>query len=138
MGDVGPDAVISASGFCHIFIGGRFSGALQSSGSSKIWIGADLDGSIKTGRPSTEIYIGRDYAGSVSPKDRGSLLWLAVAGFAANESMLKIAECCYTQFNASVGKSDVPPGLYPKNGHHRRLGDGNSFNRWCVADQVST
>jgi hypothetical protein len=135
MGDVGPDAVISASGFCDIFVGGRFGGTLRSTGSARIWIETDLDGSIKTGEPSTELYVGRDYIGDISPKDEGSLLWLTVAGFARHASILKIAGCDYTQFNASIAKSDVPPGLYPENGQSRRRGSGHSFNRWCVATQ---
>jgi hypothetical protein len=134
-GDVSSDGLISASGFCHVFVGGRFSGELRSSASAKVWIGSDFDGSIKTGTPSTKLYVGNRYNGSVSPLDKAALLWLTVAGFAAHRSLLAIVECGYTQFHASIARGDVPPGLYPKDGYHRETVRGNSFNRWCVTTQ---
>lgn len=134
-GDVRPNAKIEASGFCHVFIGGRLSGGLYSSNSAKIWIGSDFSGSIKTGSPHTELYVGRDYEGSVSPNGTAALLALTVVGFASHASLSKIVDCGYTQFNASIGRSDVSPGLYPLDGYHRKTRHGNSFNRWCVTTE---
>lgn len=131
-GDVGSKGQIDASGFCHVFVGGRFSGDLRSSGSAKIWIGSDFKGSIKTGTPSTELHVGGDYEGSISPLETAALLSLTVSGLGAHALLSKIVDCGYTQFNASIARSDVPPGLYPLDGYHRKTQRGNSFNRWCV------
>lgn len=131
-GDVCCDAEIDASGSCHIFIGGRFSGTLRSTDSAKIWIGSDFDGSMKTGMPSTRLSVGGDYSGSVSPNEDAGLLSLTVAGFARNALLSKIVECGYTLFHASIAESDVPPGLYPTTGYHLKTQRGNSYNRWCV------
>lgn len=135
-GDVGPNAEIDSAGFCNVFIGGRFSGALRSSDSAKIWIGSDFEGLIRTGMPSTQLYVDGDYAGGVSPNETAALLSLTVAGFAANASLSKIVDCGYTQFTASIAHSDVPPGIYPIDEYHRKTQRGNSFNRWCVATET--
>ena len=135
-GDISPIGEIDASGFCHVFIGGRCAGSIRSTGSAKIWIGSDLSGSIKTGMPSTELSIGHDYNGIVSANEDACLLSLTVGGFAAHASLSKIADCGYTIFNASIARSDVAPGLYPLDGFHRKTQRGNSFNRWCVETEV--
>jgi hypothetical protein len=132
-GDVLPNASIDASGFCHVFAGGTFCGSLRSADSAKVWIESDFTGSIATGTPSTEICIGGDYDGHISPAERAALLYLTVGGFAAHAALLKIADHDYTQFHASVRRSDVAPGLYPQDGHRRKASGGNSLNRWCVA-----
>jgi len=137
-GDVLRDAMIDASGFCHVFVGGEFAGELRSTSSAKIWIGSDFHGTVKTGNPSTEIYIGRNFNGNVLPNETASLLWLTVAGFAPQAFLSKIVDCGYTQFNASIARGDVAPGIFPLNGHLKKTSGGNSFNRWCVATENGT
>jgi len=137
-GNVRRDAIIDASGFCHVFVGGDFSGELRSTDSAKLWIGRDLNGAVKTGNPSTELYIGGDFNGRILPNETASLLWLTVAGFAVHASLSKIVDCGYTQFNASISRSDVAPGIYPPNGHVKKASGGNSFNRWCVETENGT
>ena len=137
-GDVLPHAVIKATGHCHVFAGGRFLGELRSSGSTKLWIDSDFEGIVKTGTPSTEIHIGNDCNGSISPGDKAALLWLMVGGFASHALMSTIVKCGYTQFNASIARSDVPPGIYPVDGRAKSASGGNSFNWWCVGPQLGT
>jgi len=134
-GDVSPDALIDASGFCHLFVGGEFLGELRSSGSTKVWIESKFNGSIRTGAPHTTIHFGSDYEGNVSPKEDAALLDLTVAGFASNSSLSKIVDCGYTQFHASIARSDVAPGLYPLSEYQRKKERGNSYNRWCVKER---
>ncbi len=131
-GNVGRSATIKASGFCHLFVGGDFSGELRTSGSSRIWIDNNFGGTVQTGSPSTELCIGRNYSGNIVPGETAALLWLSVGGFASHASLCKIVDQRYTQFNASIAYSDVSPGLYPTNGHIKTASGGNSFNRWCV------
>ena len=132
-GDVSDRVTIDAAGFCHVFVGGEFKGELRSTDSTKLWIGGDFGGCVKTGTPSTQLHIGGDYRGSILPGERAALLWMTVDGFASQVSMTEIAECGYTEFHASISCSDVAPGIYPLQGHHRRTSRGNSFNRWSVA-----
>ncbi len=131
-GDVRPGGLIQASGFCHVFVGGEFSGRIRATGSSRVWIGADLRGAIQTGTPSTDIYVGGDYHGAVSPTGKAALLTMTVGGFASDASLATIADHGYTVFRAAVARSDVKPGLYPLTGYHRKTARGNSYNRWCV------
>lgn len=131
-GDVLPEAKIDASGFCHLFVGGEFSGRLRADGSSKIWIGSNFRGAIETGNPSTELHIGGIFSGDVLPAETAALLWLTVGGFASTSALTKIVNHRYTQFNASIASSDADPGLHPANGHVKTSAGNNSFNRWCV------
>jgi hypothetical protein len=137
-GDVACGATIDAAGFCHVFVGGKFAGELRSTSSTKLWISSDFVGTVKTGNPSTEIYIGGDFNGNILPNETASLLWLTVAGFARQVSLSRIVDCGYTQFNASIARGDVAPGIYPVNGHLKKTPRGNSFNRWSVATKYGT
>lgn len=134
-GDVRPDGYIRAENSCHTFIGGRLEGTLQSADSTKVWIESDLSGLLKTGSPSARIHVGGDYTGRIIPHESASLLSLNVAGFAANDSLHRIMEYYPNRFNASIGVSDVPPGLYPLEDSHRRNERGNCFARWSVQQQ---
>jgi hypothetical protein len=132
-GDVLPEGRIDASGHCQVFVGGRMLGAIRSTDSATLWIESDFDGSIKTGTPMTELYVGRDFRGGISPHEKASLLSVRVGGFAPHALLAEIVECGYTQFQATVGRSDVPPGLYPLDEYHRKSQrGGSSWFRWCV------
>jgi hypothetical protein len=131
-GDIRDSARIIAAGICHLFVGGKFSGELSASGSTNIWVELDFDGTIKTGSPSTELYVGGDYRGNVIPSEEAALFWMTVRGFASKASLSKIVASRYTQFHASVGRSDVAPGLYPISGGVLKTTNGSSYNRWCV------
>lgn len=134
-GDVANGTTIKASGYHHIFIGGSVHGKIVASGSSKIWVDGDFTGALMTGTPSTNVHVLGNFSAEVSPTDGLALLWLAVGGFASNASLVSIASTGYTQFNATVGRSDVPPGLYPEGAGRRKTERGNSFSRWCVLAQ---
>jgi hypothetical protein len=134
-GNVLPSAEINAAGFCHLFVGGQFAGTLRTSGSAKVWISGDFLGAIETGNPVTELYIGGNYRGNISPLNTPALLYLTVGGFASEAGLAKIVDHRYTEFNASIAQSDLAPGLYPKNGHLKNALGHNSFNRWCVKSE---
>lgn len=131
-GDVGSQAEIRADGICHIFIRGRFTGTIYSVGSLKVWIESNFDGVLKTGTPSTHIYTGGNFHGDIVPVEKGALLYLTVDGFASQNSLNRIKDLNYTQFNASIGISDVAPGLYPQAEYFQRKSNRNCANRWCV------
>jgi hypothetical protein len=121
-----------------VFVGGRFRGELCSTDSTKLWIESEFNGVIKTGNPSTNIYIGSDCTGIISPSETAALLALTVSGFASNALLVRIAKSGYTEFNASISRSDVAAGIYPEIGRTKNPDGTNSFNRWCVQTQVGT
>ena len=131
-GDVTKNSTIHCSGFCSIFINGSFNGSIQSTDLVKIWIGSNCSGTITTGHPSTDIRIVGNYDGKIEPRGNPSLLYLAINGFAANESLSRISDLGFTQFNAAVAISDVEPGLYPLSNHRKKTDQGNSFGRWSI------
>ncbi|WP_146521975.1 hypothetical protein [Stieleria varia] len=134
-GDVSRDAKIHADGFLHIYIGGSMNGQIVTTGSSKIWVDGDFGGSISTGNPSTNLYVSGDFDGTISAHDDPSLLFLCVTGYARHDLISAIASIGYTVFNASVGISDVSPGLYPDGPERRVTRNGKSYSRWCVLQQ---
>ncbi|WP_430454271.1 hypothetical protein [Rhodopirellula europaea] len=134
-GDVSREAKIHADGFFHLYIGGSMNGEITTTDSSKIWVDGDFRGSISTGNPSTRLYVDGDFDGTVSAHDSPSLFFLCVKGFARHESIRSISSIGYTLFNASVGVSDVPAGLYPDGPERRVTKKGNSYSRWCVLQQ---
>ena len=128
-GNVLRDATITASGFCRIFVGGNFDGSIESVDSTKLWVGSNFTGTLKTGHPSTDLNICGDLTGHVLPAGKPSLLYINVAGFAANQLLTDIANIGYTLFHAAIASSDVEPGIYPDSGDYRK----KSLNRWSVA-----
>ena len=132
VGDVSANAVIRASGFFHLYVRGNVYGRLESTDSSKIWIDGGFFGTLLTGNPSTHLYIRGNAQGLISPKNSASLLYLYIDGFVKSSALEKIKDIGYTQFHASVGTSDVDPGLYPTDCGHRITETGNSYARWCV------
>lgn len=138
IGDVASNAKIKASGFSHIFVGGDFRGTLTAENTCKLWIDGDFSGRIYTGTPKMEVHVGGNYSGRIlpNPETEPALLSLNVTGFAAEESLTWIADCCYTVFKASIGISNVPTGIHPKTGYHRQTHRGNSFSHWCVHSEI--
>ncbi len=55
-----------------------------------------------------------------------------------NPWQVRSGDCRYTQFNASIARGNVAPGIYPVNGHLKKTAGGNSYNRWCVSTQNGT
>ena len=131
VGTVLHGATITASGFCHVFVGGDLSGSIVSTDSTKIWVGSNFSGVLKTGDPSTHLNVGGNLTGSVLPAGKPCLLYTNVAGFAPNQLLTDIANLGYTLFHAAIAFSDVEPGIYPDSGDFRK----RSLNRWSVADK---
>lgn len=113
-GNVSLDAIVTSLGSLDVFVGGDMSGTIDCEESQFIWIHGDLIGAIKTGSPITRLHVMGDYTGTVQPRDDPSLLYIDIRGFASSASMRTINKMKYTEFNASVGFSDQPPGTYPK------------------------
>ena len=130
-GNVMEGATILGNQFLNVFVGGDFAGRLCSLQSCKLWVERNMNGSILTGYPSTHIRVGGDCDATIAPNDKASLLYLIVDGFMSYESLKATAAVRYTAFDASIGVSDRPAGIHPKNAsnlmkHHR------SYNRWVI------
>jgi hypothetical protein len=117
-----------------VFIGGDALGRLRSLGSCKAWIEGHLHGQVWTGRPSTELHVCGDCTAMVRPSEKPALLYLEVGGLMAYASLEATAAVGYTVFNASVGRSDRPAGLYPDKTVYEALRQHRSYNRWVIRD----
>src|SRR5262249_20924707 len=107
-------------------------GDLESLGSCNVWIEGHLRGQLRTGRPSTELRVLGDFTGTIRPSEKPALLYLQVDGFMPYASLETIAAVGYTEFNASVGRSDRPPGLYPDRTVDEAFRQHRSYNRWVI------
>ncbi|MEO9594127.1 hypothetical protein [Rhodopirellula bahusiensis] len=135
-GDVCKNATIRADGYHHLYVAGSVFGEIAVSGSSSIWIDGDFKGKLTTGTPSAQVRVLGDFAGEVNPLEQAALLSLAVGGYASHGLMTDLAMKGYVEFHATVGRSNVVPGLYPIGTGHRKNEHGNSFSRWCVHAQA--
>jgi len=131
-GNIEPTGRIIASGITHVYVGGSLQGLIVSTGSLAIWIDGNFQGRVETGAPSTSIQIQGDFVGTIAPVDDAALLWLVVNGFSSQESISRISNVGYTQFNAAIAYSDALRGIYPKGSSCLKLESGNSYSRWSV------
>jgi hypothetical protein len=131
-GDIKPQAKIEDEGIAKIFVGGDVDGDLENRGSAFVWINSDLHGTVETGTPSIQLHIMGDFAGTMRPVNEAALAYLDVRGFMPNKKIEEITEHKYTEFEASIGISDQPPGLYPKASPLRHNG------QWVVHAQRQT
>lgn len=129
-GNVLHGSIIDTVGVFNVFIGGVLAGEVRSAGNSKTWIDSDFIGRILTGDPAHIVHIEGDCRGRIVPGKDLKALWRTVNGVASTEVLASIAESGYLQFNASVMRSDKPPGVYyPTSGLVEKRG---SNIHWCV------
>jgi hypothetical protein len=131
-GDVLEAASICGNGILHVFVGGDVVGCLRSHSSCKAWVEGHLRGQVWTGHPCTRLHVLRDCSGTIQPIEKPSLLYLEVGGFMSYASLEKTAAVGYTEFNASVGRSDRPAGMYPDKTVYKALQQHRSYNRWVI------
>lgn len=129
MGDVKAGAGTSRG--ISLFVGGDMAGSLRTDGCSTVWVCGHLTGDIRTGNPVTRVWCLGDCAGSFVP-ERGGMLYLAVAGYMPSAALDEIATASYTAFQASVGESDQPAGLYPSPERYQALARRRSYVRWVI------
>jgi len=133
-GDVGLESQITTAGIAHVYVGGDFCGRVTSDGSLKLWVAGSFTGELFTGTPATQLWVEKDFSGSIRPHKRAALLMLSVDGFAHETAIKQIVDSRYTVFQGSIGSSTVPKGLYPDRETLESIAQEakNSFNRWCV------
>jgi hypothetical protein len=131
-GDTRETASTSGDGILHVFVGGDVVGRLRSGGSCKAWIEGHLGGEVWTGHPSTELRAEGDCTAKIQPIEKPSLLYLEIGGFMAHALLESTAAVGYTEFNASIGRSDRFPGLYPDKVAEKALRQHRSHNRWVI------
>lgn len=128
-GDVSPSGVIETDGIARVFVGGNVKGEIRNKGSAMIWIHGDLDADISAGFPTINIHIMGDCRGDLRPVDKPALAYLDVRGSMSSERIRKNADRGWTEFHASIGISDVLPGLYPRDNVHNAYWIVHSTNR---------
>jgi|GEM_PF-2096953 len=113
-GNLTDDATIVCDGQLELFIGGNSQGVFGATSSATIIIDGDADGVIQCGAPATTLTITGDLLGDVPPpKNKDAVLTMRVDGYAPASAMRNLAAAGFTRVNATIGTSNVPPGLYP-------------------------
>jgi hypothetical protein len=135
-GDVLEGASISSQGIFHFFVGGDMAGCLRNRGSCTAWIEGHLRGPVWTGSPCTQLRMRGDCTATIRPSEEPSLLYLEVGGFMAYASLEATAAVGYTEFNASIGASDRPAGIYPDKTTYNALRQHRSYNRWVIRNSA--
>jgi hypothetical protein len=122
-GDIASGATIDTDGIQSMFIGGDVRGVIQSKGSLKLAIGGNLTGTVQTGTPRTEVRVRGNVSGQLKPTKEASLMSLEVDGYMSYGALEIIYRYNYTDFEADIGVSDRPPGIYPRRvGQHQVAG----------------
>lgn len=130
-GDLTPNATIICAGQLELFVGGDNAGILGSTDSSTLIIDGDAAGTLQSGAPATRLTVTGDLVAEVlPPKNKDTVLTLRVDGYASTETMLDLAAAGFTRINATIGRSDAPPGLYPQDANANR-----PATRWVVLQQ---
>ena len=125
-------ATLTADGITHVFAGGDVRGELDLRGSGKVWIEGSLLGSVRTGKPLTELSIRGDCPGAIEPGADKAMLMLHVDGFMDSERIEAIAAQGYVLFHASIGTSNRPAGLYPELARNEATLRESRQNRWVI------
>jgi hypothetical protein len=131
-GDVREGASIADVRFLHVFVGGDLAGCLRSRGSCKAWVQGHLRGQVWTGYPTTRLHVLGDCTATIQPVEKASLLHLDIGGHMPYASLEATAAFGYTEFLASVGRSDRPAGLYPDKTFHEALRQRRGDIRWAI------
>lgn len=130
-GNLTENATIICDGQLELYVGGNSEGILGSTASSTIVIDGSAAGTIQSGAPATTLTITGDLVGDIPPpKNKDAILTLRVDGDTPSAKMKTIAAAGFTRVNATLGNSDVPPGLYPQGDPTTR-----SKARWVVLEQ---
>jgi hypothetical protein len=127
-----PGASIEADGIHDVFVGDDLNGTIRSLGSLDVWVGGDFGGAGHTGHPSTHIHVEGNMTGHLEPTRKASLLLLDVNGFMSYAILESISRHGYTQFNASIGSSDRPPGIYPEPAVWAQMANQRHFCYWTI------
>lgn len=133
--DVTAKGRIETGPIVRVFVGGNFDGVARESGSTW-WIVGSVRGQIETGAPHTCLHVGGDFLGTISPLDK-AMLSMVVKGFVPSKTLYSVADLAYTRFEASIGISDMPRGLYPRETGNPHVDNRRHSSRWVVHRQRS-
>lgn len=96
----------------RIFVGGDVDGRISNKGSAFVWVSGDFTGVMEAGEPNLGFHVMGDFTGTLDPNRRAAMMSLNVRGFIDGDVLNEIAVKGWTQFSASVGSSDIEPGIY--------------------------
>ena len=130
-GSLGPKASIVCDGQLELFVAGDSAGTIQTTRSATCIIDGNATGLIRCGSPATRLTVTGDLSAVITPpNDEGAVLSLRVDGFAPTSTMRELGVSGFTRVNATLGRSDSPPGLYPQGQDATR-----PVARWVVLGQ---
>ena len=131
-GNLTENATIICDGQLNLFVGGNSNAVLGATRSATIIIDGNANGVLQCGAPATTLTITGDLIGQIpAPSDKDAVLSLRVDGYTPTEKMLDLATAGFTRVNATLGTSNVPPGLYPQDPN----AGARPTARWVVLQQ---
>lgn len=115
----------------ELYCGGDLAGSLRATRSATYIIDGDATGSIHCSMPATQVTVTGDLRATLAAPDAGqAVLTLRVDGYAPTDAMLDLQFADFVRVNATIGRSNVPPGLYPEHTDSTR-----PVARWVVLQQ---
>lgn len=131
-GSIGESGAVACDGTLQLYVGGPMRGLVGSTGGSVVVVDGDLSGLVRCGGPSARVTVIGDAVGRVTATAQTeSVLNLRVDGYMPNRSLLDVAAAGFTRMNATIGVSDLAPGLYPDVADSTRP----ATSRWVVLRQ---
>lgn len=131
-GSIGEGGAVACDGTLHLYVGGPMRGLVGSTGGSVVVVDDQLSGLVRCGGPSARVTVTGDAVGRVTATAQTeSVLNLRVDGYMPNRSLLDVAAAGFTRMNATIGVSDLVPGLYPDPADSTRP----ATSRWVVLRQ---
>ncbi len=91
-----------------------------------------MRGRLLTGYPRTRARVLGDFVGTIEPSSREALLYLEVDGFMPSALLEATASVGYTEFNATVARSDQPSGIYSKTARDHAHQERRCRNLWTI------
>ncbi len=114
-GRLTKNATIICDGRLDLFVGGTSDAIIGATGSATLIIDGDAGGTLQCGAPATTLTVTGDLtAGIPAPNNKDAVLALRVDGFASTAKLLDLGSAGFTRVNATIGLSNTPAGLYPR------------------------
>jgi len=124
---------VMCKGQVELYCGGDLAGSLRATRSATYIIDGNATGSIQCSVPATQVTVTGDLSATIAAPEAGQgVLTLRVDVYAPTDAMLDLQFADFVRVNATIGRSNVPPGLYPEHTDSTR-----PVARWVVLQQKS-
>jgi hypothetical protein len=135
-GNIRPGAEIQTKGIANVFVGGDLAGSIGSAGALTLCIYGNMTGKIRSGEFATRIALRGDFLGGMEPAAEPGQVVLEVRRFSSYSTLEAIASHGYPKFDAAIGISDRPAGIYPGREEYKSLTSSKKYCCWIIHAQA--